>query len=94
MDKDIWRSRVTNNKGKIIESLIEQTTYLTNDKTQKYLHPVIGIYSVIALALCDLAQSSTTNGHCTMARVEATIFLSYWENSDLKLTLRMKTARY
>lgn len=85
MDKNILRSRVTNNKGKIIESLIGQTTYLTSDKTQKYLHPLTGINSVITLALCDQPQSSTTSGQCTMAPVEATIFLSYWENSGPKL---------
>lgn len=97
MDKNIWRSRVTNNKGKIIESLIGQTTYLTNDKTQKYFHPITGIYSVITLVLCGLPQSPTTSGQCTIAPVEATIFLSYWENSSSKLnqiTCRMKTARY
>ena len=49
-----WRSKKTDKKGKMIESLLNKHQLcIYNDKSNTYLHPVTGTYSEIDLTVCD-----------------------------------------
>ena len=51
---EIWESKKTDKKGKIIESLLNKHQLCINiNRTNTYLHPATGIYSVIDLTICD-----------------------------------------
>ena len=51
---EIWESKKTDKKGKVIESLINQHQLcMYNKKSITYLHPATGTYSAIDLSICD-----------------------------------------
>ena len=51
---EIWGSKKTDKKGKIIESLLNmQQLCIYNNKSNTYLHPATGTYFVIDLTICD-----------------------------------------
>ena len=51
---EIWGSKKTDKKGKMIESrLNKHQLWIYNNRTNIYLHPVTGTYSVIDLTICD-----------------------------------------
>ena len=51
---EIWGSKKTDKKGKVIESLLNQhQLYMYNNKSNTYLHPATGTYSVIDLSICE-----------------------------------------
>ena len=51
---DIWGSKKTDKKGKVIESLLNQHQLcMYNNKSNTYLHPATGTYSAIDLTICD-----------------------------------------
>ena len=51
---EIWGSKKTDKKGKVIESLLNQhQLYMYNNKSNSYLHPTTGTYSAIDLSICD-----------------------------------------
>ena len=50
---EIWGSKKTG-KGKLIESLLNKHQLcIYNNRTNTYLHPATGTYSVIDLTICD-----------------------------------------
>ena len=54
----IWGSRVQNNKGKIVEDILNQEGLcIFSDGSDTYLHPGNGSYSAIDLTLCDIGAS-------------------------------------
>ena len=51
---DIWGSKKTDKKGKVIESLLNQYQLcMYNNKSNKYLHPATDTYSAIDLTMSD-----------------------------------------
>ena len=51
---EIWGSKKTDKKGKVIESLLNQHQLcMYNNKSYTYLHPATGTYSAIDLSICD-----------------------------------------
>ena len=51
---EIWGSKKTDKKGKVIESLLNQHQLcMYNNKPNTYLHPATGTYSAIDLTICD-----------------------------------------
>ena len=51
---EIWWSKKTNKKGKVIESLLNQHQLcMYNNKSNTYLHPATGTYSAIDPSICD-----------------------------------------
>ena len=51
---EIWGSKKTEKKGKVIESLLNQHQLcMYNNKSNTYLHPATGTYSAIDLSICD-----------------------------------------
>ena len=51
---EIWESKKTDKKGKVIESLLNQHQLcMYNNKSNTYLHPATGTYSAIDLSICD-----------------------------------------
>ena len=53
---EIWGSKKTDKKGKVIESLLNQHQLcMYNKKSNKYLHPATSTYSAIDLSICDLS---------------------------------------
>ena len=53
---EIWGSKKTDKKGKVIESLLNQDQLcMYNNKSNTYLHPATGTYSAIDLSIWDLS---------------------------------------
>ena len=51
---EIWGSKKTDKKGKVIGSLLNQhQSYMNDNKSNTYLHPATGTYSAIDLSICD-----------------------------------------
>ena len=51
---EIWGSKKTDKKGKVIESLLNQHQLcMYNNKSNTYLHPATGTYSAIDLSICN-----------------------------------------
>ena len=51
---EIWGSKKTDEKDKVIESLLNQHQLcMYNNKSNTYLHPATGTYSAIDLSICD-----------------------------------------
>ena len=51
---EIWRSMKTDKKGKIIEPLLNRHQLcIYNNRSNTYLHPATGTYSLIDLTICD-----------------------------------------
>ena len=51
---EIWRSKKTDKKGKIIESLLNKCQFcIYNNRTNTHLHPATGTYSAIDFTICD-----------------------------------------
>ena len=51
---NVWGCRDTDNKGRIIEDVINRNNLLLyNNKSFTYLHPGTGTYSAIELTLAD-----------------------------------------
>ena len=52
---EIWGSKKTDKKGKVIESLLNQHQLrMYNNKSNIYMHPATSIYSAIDITICDL----------------------------------------
>ena len=51
---EIWGSKRTDKKGKIIESILNKhQLYIYNNKSNAYLHPATGTHSAIDLTIGD-----------------------------------------
>ena len=50
---ELWGSKKTDKKGKVIESLLNQHQLCMYKKSNTYLHPATGTYSAIDLSICD-----------------------------------------
>ena len=51
---EIWESKKTNKKNKIIESLLNKhQLYMNNNRSNTHLNPATGPYSAIDLIICD-----------------------------------------
>ena len=75
---EIWGSKKTDKKGKVIESLLNQhQLYMYNNKSNTYLHSATGTYSTIDQSICDPSLFLDYNWKVHNDTVEVTTFRFY-----------------
>ena len=86
---EIWGSKKTNKKSKVIESLLNQHQLcMYNNKSNTYLHPATGTYSAIDLSICDPSLFLDYNWKVYDDTCGSDHFLILSENTTDKLSKR------